>query len=163
MNPLPIIKKRARNSLTKFWAASTQSRELYAVYQLRLKTEVSLSRNVGLVAIVGCGVTGRHLAKSIRLIPGGLNVEWDLRLSGDGYQLEARPLENVVFRSKRQGAGRRMDTPLANGTKPGLLDQACAFVDAATQGIPAPFPASNLADHARTLALVETLSRLPSQ
>lgn len=97
------------------------------------------------------------------VMPGGLNVEWDLRLSGDGYQLEARPLESVFFRTKRQGPGRRMDTPPAKGTKPGLLDQACAFVDAATQRIPPPFPASSLGDHARTLALVETLSRLPSE
>lgn len=70
MNPVTTLKKLARSTLTKLRVTSSQSRELYAMYQLRLKTDVSLSGKPGRVAIVGCGVMGRHLAKSIRLMPG---------------------------------------------------------------------------------------------
>ena len=92
--------------------------------------------------------------------PGGPNLPWSLRLTGEAGVLSAEPMESAWIALGRDGPRFEVGQAVAPGLKMGLLGQAKAFLSAVESGA-AAFPASDLHDHARTLDLCERLLRLP--
>jgi predicted dehydrogenase len=92
--------------------------------------------------------------------PGGPNLHWSLRLTGEAGVLSAEPMESAWLTLRRDGPRLEIGQAEAPGLKMGLLGQAKAFLAAVESGR-AAFPASDLHDHARTLELCERLLKLP--
>lgn len=95
-------------------------------------------------------------------MPGGLNTEWELRFGGADYEVVARPFERVLLRVGSNPPRPIPAQPPRSPHKPGLREQACAFVDAVMSGASPAWPASDLSDHAQSMALVERLEALPA-
>ena len=93
--------------------------------------------------------------------PGGPNVPWSFRLTGEGGVLFAEPMEAASLSLGRNGPRFEVGYPEPADLKMGLLGQAMAFIAAVENGH-ASFPSSDLADHARTLELCERLQALPA-
>lgn len=93
-------------------------------------------------------------------VPGGPNLPWSLRLTGEGGCLIAEPFEIARLSLGRPGDDYPLPAREPAGVKMGLHGQAMAFLNAVESG-ETPFPLSSLADHARTLALCERLLTLP--
>jgi predicted dehydrogenase len=112
---------------------------------------------------------GDHFSATMRFVGGGLGTyvaHWNsaappmLRLYGDDVSAEVRlsPPEHgfVEVTGKRRMKLRSDDADSV--AKPGVLEQDAAFLAAVAAGsTSAPSPASDLADHAATLRLVERL------
>lgn len=69
MNPIKKIKKAARNALNLFKDKHSLASEWNALRKAKLHGDAKLFGASGRVAIIGCGVMGRHIAKSTRLLP----------------------------------------------------------------------------------------------
>jgi predicted dehydrogenase len=93
--------------------------------------------------------------------PGGPNLHWSLRLTGEGGVLVAEPMETASLSLGRGGPSFNLGHAEPPGLKMGLLGQAKAFISAIESGT-APFPASDLQDHSRSLELCERLLTLPA-
>jgi predicted dehydrogenase len=87
--------------------------------------------------------------------------KWELRIHGDGVEAHLSPLEQGTMQMGKEAPFALPKSDAADGLKPGLKQQALAFVESLRYfGAVIP-PASDLFDHARTMELVEHLLALP--
>jgi predicted dehydrogenase len=87
--------------------------------------------------------------------------KWELRLHGDGVEAHLIPLERGTMKIGQAAPFPLPPSAAADGLKPGLKQQAMAFVESLRDiGAVLP-PASDFFDHARTMELVEHLLALP--
>jgi len=80
-----------------------------------------------------------------------------MKIYGDGVEAELESLESGFV---RYATGRRIKIPPDNSDtrfKPGLYAQNVAFLASVCDNLPAPYPASDVADHCRTIQLVEDI------
>lgn len=93
---------------------------------------------------------------------GSSTDEWEIRLHGDHVEVKLAPLEGGWVRV-RGSKPRNLPTSFPNdkGQKLGLVGLATAFITAVREGSPIPYPASDLYDHARSVALAEQLMNAP--
>ncbi len=87
--------------------------------------------------------------------------KWELRIHGDGVEAHLIPLEQGVIQ-----IGNALPVPLpasetSTGLKPGLLDQARAFIESIKYLGLIPSPGSDFSDHACTMRLVEQIVSVP--
>lgn len=87
--------------------------------------------------------------------------QWELRIHGDGVEARLVPLEQGTVRIGNAAPIPLPKSESRNGLKPGLLQQARAFLESIGElGHVAP-PGSDFYDHACTMAFVEQLMDLP--
>jgi predicted dehydrogenase len=87
--------------------------------------------------------------------------DWELRIHGDGIEAHLVPLEQGIVTIGKEGPVSLPKSDNTNGLKPGLKEQAMAFVESLKYlGTVVP-PASDLFDHACTMELVEQILDLP--
>jgi hypothetical protein len=87
--------------------------------------------------------------------------KWEMRIHGDGVEAHLNPLEQGTIRIGKEAP---IPLPHSDGDhdlKPGLREQALAFVEALQYLGTIPAPGSDLFDHACTLELVEQILDLP--
>jgi predicted dehydrogenase len=88
--------------------------------------------------------------------------DWELRLHGESVEARLAPLEQGSIRVG-SGPPRPLPDPAADRRlKAGVLGQARAFAEAVRWGTAPGYPASDFADHARSVALAERLQQLAS-
>ncbi len=87
--------------------------------------------------------------------------KWELRIHGDGVEAHLVPLEQGSVRIGKEAPIPLPSSHEDNGFKPGLREQALAFVEALKYLGCVPSPASDLLDHACTMELVEQILDLP--
>ena len=92
---------------------------------------------------------------------GSHSGQWEVRIHGDGVEAHLGPLEQGTVRIGNAAPLSLPNSESRNGLKPGLLQQARAFVESIRElGYVAP-PGSDFFDHACTMTLVEQLVKLP--
>lgn len=69
MKPIKILKRFLRSTGDSLSRKGKQAKEWNALQRARLNFMAKLHDRKGRVAIVGCGVMGRHIAQSTRLLP----------------------------------------------------------------------------------------------
>lgn len=87
--------------------------------------------------------------------------KWELRIHGDGVEAHLSPLEQGTMQMGHAVPFALPKSDAADGLKPGLKQQALAFVESLRYFGAVQSPASDLFDHARTMELVEHLLALP--
>jgi predicted dehydrogenase len=86
---------------------------------------------------------------------------WELRIHGDGVEAHLTPLEQGTMKIGQEAPFALPKSDAADGLKPGLKQQAMAFVESLQYfGAVLP-PASDLLDHACTMELTEQFLALP--
>ncbi len=92
---------------------------------------------------------------------GSHSGQWELRLHGEGVEAILSPLEQGTLRLGN-AAPFALPSSADRKFKPGLRQQAQAFVDAVRDLGYVAAPGSDFFDHAETLALVDRLMNLPA-
>jgi predicted dehydrogenase len=87
--------------------------------------------------------------------------KWELRIHGDGVEAHLIPLEQGTMKIGHAAPFALPKSDAADGLKPGLKQQALAFVESLRYFGAVRPPASDLFDHARTMELVEQMLALP--
>ena len=88
---------------------------------------------------------------------GGMN-DWKLILHGEGVTVTLDSLEKGFVKVDGAPTYDLPNSKIATVFKPGMMEQATAFVQTILQTRAIAYPASDLADHAKTLELIEQLT-----
>jgi predicted dehydrogenase len=116
------------------------------------------------------GMGERSIAASMQFSSGTLGSflsysshagKWELRLHGDGVEAHLIPLEQGTMKIGNAAPFALPKSEATDGLKPGLQQQALAFVETLRYFGAVRLPASDLFDHARTMELVEQMLALP--
>lgn len=82
-----------------------------------------------------------------------------LKIYGEGVTAELWPLEEGFVRYDNGRRIRLRPAPTDLQFKPGLYAQNAAFLQSACDGLPAPYPASDLSDNVGTMQLIATINK----
>jgi predicted dehydrogenase len=163
--PEPVRPQRARGNHAAFvYDHYTIGQTLHLIDLLRLAAGE-------LVEVIGHarapGGDEPNLAALLRFSTGAVvtyvamsssTTGWELRLHGERAEARLAPLEQGTIRIGT-GAERKLPGEPYEQHKPGLVEQARGFADAIL-GDRIAYPGSDLADHARSVALAELIESL---